>query len=125
MTVEQILAEMGITPIWRLRAAVPTGLPGEPAAAAPVTPSATSAASAAPASKAVAVDALNWPDLAAAVGGRLVAGDASAGLGAVSIDSRTLGPGDLFFAIAAALEIDGRYQVKHDLFRETAAMWIY
>ena len=41
-------------------------------------------------------------DLAAAVGGRLVAGDASARLGAVSIDSRTLGPGDLFFAIAAA-----------------------
>ena len=47
LTREQILAEMGITPIWRLRAAVPTGLPGEPAAAAPVTPSATSAASAA------------------------------------------------------------------------------
>jgi len=67
LTREQILAEMGITPIWRLRAAVPTGLPGEPAAAAPVTPSAASAASAAPASKAVAVDALNWPDLAAAV----------------------------------------------------------
>ena len=41
-------------------------------------------------------------DLAAAVGGRLVAGDASARLGAVSIDTRTLGPGDLFFAIAAA-----------------------
>lgn len=40
-------------------------------------------------------------DLAVAVGGRLVAGDASARLGAVSIDSRTLGPGDLFFAIAA------------------------
>ena len=64
LTREQILAEMGITPVWRQRAAVPTGLPGEPAAAAPVTPS---AASAAPASKAVAVDALNWPDLAAAV----------------------------------------------------------
>ena len=37
LTREQILAEMGVTPIWRQRAAAPTGLPGEPAAAAPVT----------------------------------------------------------------------------------------
>lgn len=41
-------------------------------------------------------------DLAAAVDGRIVAGAADARLGAVSIDSRTIGTGDLFFAIVAA-----------------------
>ena len=40
-------------------------------------------------------------DLATAVDGRIVAGAADTRLGAVSIDSRTLAPGDLFFAIVA------------------------
>ncbi len=41
-------------------------------------------------------------DLATAVGGRQVAGAPAARLGRVSIDSRSLAPGDLFFAIVAA-----------------------
>lgn len=41
-------------------------------------------------------------DLAAAVNGRIVAGSADTRLGAVSIDSRSLAAGDLFFAITAA-----------------------
>ena len=36
LTREQVLAEMGITPIWRPRAAAPAGLPGEQVAAVPV-----------------------------------------------------------------------------------------
>jgi len=65
---EQMLAEMGITPIWRLRElgapapadeAVATPQPAEPPAPAAI------ASSAAP----VAVDALEWPELAARVAG--------------------------------------------------------
>ncbi len=41
-------------------------------------------------------------DLAAAIGGRQVAGAPTRRLGRVSIDSRAITPGDLFFAIAAA-----------------------
>ena len=41
-------------------------------------------------------------DLALALGGRLVAGVPATRLGAVSIDSRAIAPGDLFFAIVAA-----------------------
>ena len=41
-------------------------------------------------------------DLATAVGGRQVAGAPATRLGRVSIDSRSLAPGDLFFAIVAA-----------------------
>ncbi len=41
-------------------------------------------------------------DLAAAVGGRQIAGAPTCRLGPVSIDSRSLATGDLFFAIAAA-----------------------
>jgi UDP-N-acetylmuramoyl-tripeptide--D-alanyl-D-alanine ligase len=41
-------------------------------------------------------------DLAAALGGRLVAGSPLQRLGPVSIDSRAIEPGDLFFAIVAA-----------------------
>ncbi len=41
-------------------------------------------------------------DLAAAIGGRQVAGAPSRRLGRVSIDSRSIAPGDLFFAIVAA-----------------------
>ena len=41
-------------------------------------------------------------DLAAAIGGRQTAGARSRRLGRVSIDSRSLAPGDLFFAIVAA-----------------------
>lgn len=37
--------------------------------------------------------------VAAAMGGRLVAGGADCAIGGVSIDSRTISPGDLFFAI--------------------------
>ena len=40
-------------------------------------------------------------DAAAAMGGRVVAGPADRRLGAVSIDSRSLAAGDLFFAIVA------------------------
>jgi len=66
LTREQMLAEMGITPIWRLRAAAPAGLPGEQVAAVPVA-TAAPVAKAAPAREAVAVDALDWPELAARV----------------------------------------------------------
>ncbi len=65
-TREQMLAEMGITPIWRARETAQAGLPGERAAAAPAA-TAAPAARAVPAQEAVAVDALDWPDLAAAV----------------------------------------------------------
>jgi UDP-N-acetylmuramoyl-tripeptide--D-alanyl-D-alanine ligase len=41
-------------------------------------------------------------DLAAAIGGRQVAGAPTRRLGPVSIDSRAIAPGDLFFAIVAA-----------------------
>ncbi|MEP7117557.1 MAG: UDP-N-acetylmuramoyl-tripeptide--D-alanyl-D-alanine ligase [Acidobacteriota bacterium] len=41
-------------------------------------------------------------DLAAALGGRLLAGPPSVRLGPVSIDSRAIAPGELFFAIVAA-----------------------
>ncbi len=66
LTREQMLAEMGITPIWRQRAAAPARLPGEPAAAGPAETPAPAARSAAT-QEAVAVDALDWPDLAVAV----------------------------------------------------------
>jgi uracil-DNA glycosylase family 4 len=66
LTREQMLAEMGITPIWRARAAAPAGLAGEQVAEAPAT-TAAPAARTAPEKETVAVDALNWPDLAAAV----------------------------------------------------------
>ena len=66
LTREQMLAEMGITPLWRARAAAPAGLQGERAAAAPAA-TAAPAARAVPAQEAVAVDALDGPDLAATV----------------------------------------------------------
>lgn len=66
LTREQMLAEMGITPIWRARLAAPTGVPGEPLAAAPAT-TAAPADRAALVTESVAVDALNWSELAAAV----------------------------------------------------------
>ncbi len=43
--------------------------------------------------------ALTAGDIAAATGGRLIAGDADEVIGRVSIDSRTVEPGDLFVAI--------------------------
>ena len=66
LTREQMLAEMGIAPIWRARAAAPAGLAGDQVAEEPAT-TAAPAARTAPAKEAVAVDALNWSDLAAAV----------------------------------------------------------
>ena len=42
---------------------------------------------------------LSFGDLARVVGGRIVGGSAAAPIGGVSIDSRALGPGDLFVAI--------------------------
>ncbi|MGB4228371.1 MAG: uracil-DNA glycosylase [Candidatus Dechloromonas phosphoritropha] len=66
LTREQMLAEMGITPIWRARLAAPTGVPGEPVAAAPAT-TAAPAVRAALVTESVAVDALNWSELVAAV----------------------------------------------------------
>lgn len=69
LTREQMLAEMGITPLWRERAVAPAGLPAERAAAAPAATAAPAApaARAVPTQEVVAVDALDWPDLAAAV----------------------------------------------------------
>jgi uracil-DNA glycosylase family 4 len=66
LTREQMLAEMGITPIWRPRAAAPVGLPREQVAAVPMA-TAAPVAKAATAREAVAVDALDWPELAARV----------------------------------------------------------
>jgi uracil-DNA glycosylase family 4 len=64
LTREQMLAEMGITPIWRLREP-PVGAPADApdAEAAPAPVAAEPEAARAP----VAVDALEWPELAAAV----------------------------------------------------------
>lgn len=66
LTREQMLAEMGITPLWRLRetAAIP---PTGETAAAPDSPEVTAPAAGAAAVPPVAVDALDWPELAASV----------------------------------------------------------
>ena len=66
LTREQMLAEMGITPLWRARAAAPAGFPGEQVAAAPAM-AAAPVATAVTVQEAVAVDALDWLGLAAAV----------------------------------------------------------
>lgn len=59
-------------------------------------------------------------DLAAAVNGRLASGAADCRLGPVSIDSRTLAPGDLFFALVAAR--DGHEFVHAALARGAAGV---
>ncbi|MEZ5415781.1 MAG: UDP-N-acetylmuramoyl-tripeptide--D-alanyl-D-alanine ligase [Vicinamibacterales bacterium] len=59
-------------------------------------------------------------DLAAAVNGRLASGSADRRLGPVSIDSRTLAPGDLFFALVAAR--DGHEFVPAALARGAAGV---
>jgi DNA polymerase len=66
LTREQMLAEMGITPIWRARETAQAGFPGAQVAAAPAM-GAAPAARAVTAQEAIAVDALDWPGLAAAV----------------------------------------------------------
>ncbi len=67
LTREQMLAEMGITPIWRSREAA-SDLPAtEAPAAAPELPVAAKPVIAAPPAASVAVDALNWPELTARV----------------------------------------------------------
>jgi UDP-N-acetylmuramoyl-tripeptide--D-alanyl-D-alanine ligase len=58
---------------------------------------------------------LTLADVAAATGGTLVAGRSERALAGVSIDSRTLGPGELFVAIAGP-RFDG-----HDFLAEAAA----
>jgi DNA polymerase len=63
---EQMLAEMGITPIWRLREP-PAGALGDAAGAAAAPAPVAAAAEEAVVSAPVAVDALKWPELAAAV----------------------------------------------------------
>jgi len=63
---EQMLAEMGITPIWRLREP-PAGALGDAAGAAAAPAPVAAAAEEALVSAPVAVDALQWPDLAVAV----------------------------------------------------------
>lgn len=74
LTKEQMLAEMGITPIWRLREAAgdssPSDLPvTEIYPAATETPPVAAPALAAPPAASVAVDHLNWQELAARVAG--------------------------------------------------------
>lgn len=75
LTKEQMLAEMGITPIWRLREAA-EDLPSNDlpvaetlAVATGETPVATPPAAVAPPAASVAVDGLNWQELAARVAG--------------------------------------------------------
>jgi uracil-DNA glycosylase len=63
---EQMLAEMGITPIWRLREP-PAGALGDAAGAAAAPAPVAAAAVEALVSAPVAVDALEWPELTAAV----------------------------------------------------------
>ncbi len=74
LTREQLLAEMGITPLWRLRDSPVAGPGGEndTAQAAQAAPAAMgepeiAAPATKPAPQDVAVDALDWPDLAARV----------------------------------------------------------
>lgn len=62
-------------------------------------------------------------DLVAALGGRLVAGSPARRLGPVSIDSRALAPGDLFFAIAA--ERDGHAFVPAAMARGAAGVVVH
>jgi uracil-DNA glycosylase len=63
---EQMLAEMGITPIWRLREP-PAGALGDAAGAEAAPAPVAAAAEEALVSEPVAVDALEWPELTAAV----------------------------------------------------------
>ena len=63
---EQMLAEMGITPIWRLREP-PAGTLGDTAGAAAALAPFAATAEEALVSAPVAVNALEWPELAAAV----------------------------------------------------------
>ena len=63
---EQMLAEMGITPIWRLREP-PAGALGDAAGAAAAPAPVAAAAEEALVSAPVAVNALEWPELTAAV----------------------------------------------------------
>ena len=73
LTREQMLAEMGITPVWRLREPAPARLPLEIPAAEPATTAGEAAAPANrgfdPESAPVAVDALKWPELLARIAG--------------------------------------------------------
>jgi UDP-N-acetylmuramoyl-tripeptide--D-alanyl-D-alanine ligase len=62
--------------------------------------------------------ALTATGIASAVGGRLISGSPDQSIDGFAIDSRTLIPGDLFFAIAAAR--DG-HEFVHDAFARGAA----
>jgi UDP-N-acetylmuramoyl-tripeptide--D-alanyl-D-alanine ligase len=62
------------------------------------------------------LEALTAERVAALMGGQLRAGDPAAPIGAVSIDSRTLGPGDLFVALRGA-RFDGHDFVADALAR--------
>ena len=68
LTREQILAEMGITPLWRVREPAAVAAPApERVASVPAVEPPTATATAAQESTATPVDAMNWPELAAAV----------------------------------------------------------
>ncbi len=67
LTREQMLAEMGITPIWRAREPAGVVPATEADAVAPEPPVAAAPVIAVPAATSVAVDTLDWPDLAARV----------------------------------------------------------
>ncbi len=67
LTREQMLAEMGITPIWRAREPAGASPATEADVVAPEPPIAATPVMVAPAATSVAVDALNWPELAARV----------------------------------------------------------
>jgi UDP-N-acetylmuramoyl-tripeptide--D-alanyl-D-alanine ligase len=68
--------------------------------------------------------ALTAADVVAATGGRLVAGDARQPLERVSIDSRTLGPGDFFVAIRGE-RFDGHHFVAGALARGAVGALIH
>ena len=67
LTREQMLAEMGITPIWRSREVASDAPAPETLAVAPELPVAAKPVFAAPPATSVAVDTLEWPELTARV----------------------------------------------------------
>ncbi|WP_153146523.1 uracil-DNA glycosylase family protein [Dechloromonas sp. H13] len=67
LTREQMLAEMGIAPIWRLREAETVAPAAEAVETTPRPPEVVAPAAVAAPSASVAVDALEWPELAARV----------------------------------------------------------
>ena len=67
LTREQMLAEMGIAPIWRLREAETVAPAAETVDAPSRSPEVVAPAAVAAPSASVAVDALEWPELAARV----------------------------------------------------------